>query len=106
MASRTVSICDIGENEHNAERTTRFTVDGAHYEIDLCGAHGGEFTDALHRYTDVARRPSNGHGPKRKPNTDRERVATVRTWARSQGITIADRGRVPAQVVAAYNAGH
>jgi hypothetical protein len=34
--------------------------------------------------------------------TDRERSAAIREWARQHGFEVADRGRIPANVIEAY----
>lgn len=43
--------------------------------------------------------------PKRRAGNSRQRVsnAAVRSWARQNGYTISDRGRIPATVVEAYH---
>jgi hypothetical protein len=33
-------------------------------------------------------------------------LSDVRAWARDQGIKISERGRIPAEVLAKYNAAH
>ena len=90
-----------------AEGTVRFALDGADYEIDLSGKHSDELRTALRKYVEharmvagTARRSSTRGG--RKPST----VDTVaaRTWARENGYDIKDRGRVPADLVARYQA--
>jgi hypothetical protein len=49
------------------------------------------------------RRPSRRRAP-REGRTARDRVdnAEIRSWARENGYTVSDRGRVPATIVAAY----
>jgi Lsr2 len=37
-----------------------------------------------------------------KPTTDRERTTAIREWARQHGHKVADRGRIPASVIDAY----
>jgi hypothetical protein len=46
---------------------------------------------------------ANGTRPAR---VDREQTAAIRTWARDNGHTVSDRGRIPKTVVEAYNAVH
>jgi TorA maturation chaperone TorD len=35
--------------------------------------------------------------------TDREQTQAIRAWARKQGHKVNDRGRIPADIVAAYH---
>jgi hypothetical protein len=48
-------------------------------------------------------KPAGGGQPRTRSKSDgRASTAAVRTWARENGYTVADRGRVPTEVVAAY----
>lgn len=38
--------------------------------------------------------------------SDRERIRTIREWARKQGMDVNERGRIPTRVVAEYEATH
>ena len=94
-----------------AEGTVRFALDGTEYEIDLNAKHSEELRSALGKYVTHARkvggsarragraagRPSRGAGS--VLNT-----TEIRNWAREQGYDIKDRGRVPADLVAKYQA--
>lgn len=89
-----------------AERTVRFGLDGAEYEIDLNAEHAKALRDALASYVRAARRSG---GPARRPARGGRRgpasglnTTEVREWARSQGIEVKDRGRVPADLVARF----
>jgi hypothetical protein len=90
-----------------AEGTVRFALDGADYEIDLSGKHSDELRDALRKYIDRARKVG---GTARRPGARGGRRASavdtvaVRAWARENGYEIKDRGRVPADIVAKYQA--
>jgi hypothetical protein len=96
-----------------ADRTVRFTWDGVAYEIDLSKRNAAAFTKAVRPYVAVARKVRNTRGggrpsrsgPSRRSRSDRDgSVASVRTWARENGYQIAERGRIPAAVLAAYRA--
>ena len=106
MAQRiqTLFIDDIDGGA--AEGTVRFGLDGADYEIDLSGEHSNELRTALGKYIEhsrkvggTARRAARGRGAGSAVDT-----AKVREWARESGYDIKDRGRVPADVVAKYQA--
>jgi nucleoid-associated protein Lsr2 len=105
---QTLFIDDIDGSE--AEGTVRFALDGAEYEIDLNAKHAEALRKALARYVDAARR-SNGSTARRPARTGRSRAAAsglntteVREWAKSQGIEVKDRGRVPAELVVRFRA--
>ena len=101
---QTLFIDDIDGGE--AEGTVRFGLDGADFEIDLSAAHNEELHKAFETYIrharkvgGASRRASRGHTGARAIDT-----AKVREWARENGHDIKDRGRVPADVVAKYQA--
>lgn len=104
----------------DAVETVKFEVDGKSYEIDLNADHAqalresqAEFRESMAEFVANARTVHN-HGPKPKPKpkttgarrtlADREQNQAIREWARGRGMTIAARGRIPAEVVDAYNA--
>jgi hypothetical protein len=99
-------IDDLDGSE--AEGTVNYGIDGMQYEIDLNTAHAKELRNTLARYTEAARRVTD---PARRPARSGRTAAAngldnteIRAWARSQGIEVRDRGRVPAEIVARYQA--
>ena len=97
-------IDDLDGSE--AEGTVRLGLDGTEYEIDLNAEHAQALRDALSRYVQAARRAGGGarrsaRGGRRAGGVD---STEVREWAKAQGIEVKDRGRVPAEVVARFNA--
>lgn len=106
MAQRTqiLYVDDIDGSE--AEGTVRFGLDGAEYEIDLNKKHSAQFTKAIRPYIDAARKVSSSRRPARGSRPARHNQSDVRAWARSQGLKISDRGRIPADVLARYESAH
>ena len=102
---QTLFIDDIDGGE--AEGTVRFGLDGSEYEIDLNAKHSEELRNALANYVTHARkvggaaRRGTARGGRRFSAVD---TVAVRAWAREQGIDIKDRGRVPADITAKYQA--
>ena len=91
-----------------AEGTVRFGLDGSEYEIDLNAEHAKDLRDALARYVGAARRSG---GASKRPARSGRRGSTngvnsteVREWAKSQGIDVKDRGRVPAELMVKFKA--
>jgi hypothetical protein len=103
---QTLLVDDIDGSE--AEGTVRFGLDGAEYEIDLSAGHALALRDALAEYAGAARRlRANGRHPARNGRRAPDaalNAADIREWARSQDVTIKDRGRIPAAVVARFKA--
>ncbi len=88
-----------------ADETVRFGVGTAEYEIDLNEKNAATLRKRLAPFVEHARRVGRGQ-PRRAARTavSRQHSADVRAWALGQGITISERGRIPASVVAQYEA--
>jgi Lsr2 len=106
---QTLFIDDIDGGE--AEGTIRFALDGTAYEIDLSSKHSEELRSALGKYVSHARRVAGTVRRGARPAGRIRRAASpglttteIRNWARENGFDIKDRGRVPADVVAKYQA--
>jgi hypothetical protein len=79
---------------------------GVEYEIDLSDKHADELRTALGKYIDRARRVG---GTSKRMRRGRRAASTVdttavRSWAREQGYDIKDRGRMPSDLIAEYQA--
>lgn len=98
-------IDDIDDTE--ADETVTFALDGVRYEIDLNSSHSAELREQLKPWTNAARRAGGRKSSKTKTNSlsPNERTA-IRAWARSQGHTIGDKGRIAASIQEAYVAAH
>jgi hypothetical protein len=95
---------EIPEGEH---LTRAFSLDGRDYEIDLCEKHSQKFDEVLSRFADKARKVTGRAGkPKRRTTAHRQRSADIRAWAKHSGMEVSDRGRIPANVIAKYEANH
>jgi hypothetical protein len=93
-----------------AEETVTFGLDGRAYNIDLSGKNAKALRKALAPFVGSARKvgtPKATRGSGRKA-TVRSGPSTqeVREWARSRGMQVADRGRIPADVTAQFQAAH
>ncbi len=89
-----------------ADDTVVFSFKGVSYEIDLSEAHIEEMTEDFAKWTQRARRVSGRQTRSRfaRPNREESLSARVRKWAKEEGRTVNERGRIPADVVAAYKA--
>ena len=94
-----------------AEGTVRFALDGTEYEIDLNARHSDELRSALGKYVTharkvggAARRTGRIAGRAGRGGGSALNTTEIRNWARENGYDIKDRGRVPADLVAKYQA--
>ena len=88
-----------------ADETVRFGLGNAEYEIDLNKKNARAFRKQLAPFIEHARRA--GRGQRRRPvrtASSRQRSGDIRAWAKDNGIPVSDRGRIPASVVAQYDA--
>ena len=106
-------VCDLHEGDVEGTETVSFSLDGAAYEIDVCDSHAAELRDAFAPYVGQARRAGRAAATaKRKPASGRagggaggsDRVAAIREWGRKNGHKVSERGRLSADLVAAYEA--
>jgi hypothetical protein len=93
--------------------TVTFSLDGASYEIDLNENNAERLRQSLERYLGAARRTGGRikrsaapTGPATRPTADRDQTKAIREWARNNGWALADRGRIPANVVTAFDEAH
>jgi hypothetical protein len=115
-----------GENVEGAETVT-FGFDGYDYSLDLCKEHAEDFHNTVQgligwssdrtraggdRRSRRASSSSSDDGGSGSPaparsTADRERLKSIREWARENGHPdLADRGRIPQAIVAEYDAAH
>ncbi|WP_460772286.1 histone-like nucleoid-structuring protein Lsr2 [Microbacterium sp. GXF7504] len=89
--------------------TVVFSIDRKSYEIDLSDANQDKLRDALAPYIDAGRVVSAAAAAPRaraasKPASNGHDLTAVREWARKNGHTVSDRGRIPASILEAYDA--
>ena len=104
-------VDDLDGTTSDSVSTVAFSVDGVNYEIDLNEVNAerlrdnlAEFVTRAHRLGGRATRGT-ARGTARRPvaaTQTREQNHAVRDWARTNGWPMSDRGRIPADVVAAY----
>lgn len=101
------TVLEPGQGE-----TVLFSIDGTAYEIDLTDAHAGALRTAMAPYIEAGRRvtaasaaAASAAGSKRRRGGQVD-YGPVREWAKANGYTVSDRGRVPQNVLDAYHAAH
>ena len=122
MAQKTIVtlIDDLTGEEAEDITTVEFALEGVTYEIDLADDNAAKLRDNLSRYVAAARktsgrRPGNrgadrstgrGNGAASRSGYNRETLRAIREWAKQNGHSVSDRGRLPLNVVTAWEADH
>ena len=97
--------CDYDDKEipEGQQRNITFGIDGQEYETDLCARHSERLSEIVGGFIEHARRaPVRGARSKRRTTANRQRSAQIRAWAKSSGIEVSDRGRIPGHVLAEF----
>lgn len=100
-----ILVDDLDQSE--ASETVSFGLDGASYAIDLSAANASALREALAPYVAAGRKEGGSRrGGRKAASSGGPNPREVRDWARSNGYEVSDRGRVPADVIAAFEAAH
>jgi len=106
MAKTTVvTITDDIDGSEGAE-TVSFSFAGQAYEIDLAAKNREKFQKGLQPFIDSGRRVGRQAAARSTRRTSRNNSSAIRAWASEQGLQVNERGRIPAAVVAKYEAAH
>jgi hypothetical protein len=112
MQKIVTTIIDDIDNTPNAQ-TFLFSFNDQQYEIDLSSNNRRAFQDSISQFVKHARpmsrkkrknRTVNGvkTTPQAHTSNGRIRSQEIRDWAKSQGISVRDRGRIPGHIVEQY----
>lgn len=111
MAKQTheVFIDDIDGTE--GAQTVQFGFGGQDYEIEIGQAHLDQLTEALAPFIEhgrkVRRARAAGRSTQPKDTPSAKAGATaVREWAAAEGLEVNPRGRIPGEILAAYDEAH
>lgn len=96
------TVLEPGEGQ-----SVQFALDGRGYEIDLTDANATALRELLAPYIGAGRRTI-GSVASAKPARARtvgnvRDLQKVREWARENGHTVSDRGRIPQTILDAYD---
>ena len=111
MAQRVqVTLIDDVDGSEGSETVT-FALDGVTYEIDLSEQNAVGFRDAPATWVGHARRIASSRSSGGRRSSSRTSTSTsggnsgaIREWARANGHTVSERGRISAELQQAYNA--
>ncbi len=108
MAQRThiILIDDLNGQtiEDGKGGTVTFGLEGVEYAIDLTDKNTAKLRAALSQYTAAATRIGRKSGSRGTRSQIGPSAREVRDWARSNGYQVPDRGRIPGDVQAAFDA--
>lgn len=88
----------------SAAEAVSFSFDGLAYEIDLGPANRQRMQNALQPFIDAGRRV--GRRTPARTAAARRESSEIRAWAIAQGLDVAGRGRISADIVSKYKAAH
>ena len=122
------AICDrcIAEGKEGVDSTgeVTFSYDGFSYTLDLCAPHADDFHNTIQaliaastdrspvgapRRARSAPAPDGvplSKSPRQPARRDKEQIGAIREWAKANGHKVSDRGRIPGDVEAAFQAAH
>jgi hypothetical protein len=113
MAQQTIIqlVDDLDGSTSESIETVTFGLDGVVYEIDLNEDNAATLRDHLAEFISSATRTGGrvkrGTASTSKPSGathNRERTQAIREWARQNNWEISNRGRIPAEIIDAYEA--
>jgi hypothetical protein len=105
---RVVEMLEDDLDGGSADVTVSFALEGKAYEIDLSNDNAQRLREAMQPYVDAARPAAAAPRSARRSSAKvlGESPAQVREWARANGYEVNERGRIPANILAAYRAAH
>lgn len=106
MAKKTIEkfYSDLSGKEIEDGGTVSFAFDGTSYEIDLNADEKATFAKAISKYTEAGRKTTVTRRAGRPPAKSGHDPKAIRQWASENKIDLPSRGRIPATVIAQYEA--
>lgn len=108
-------IDDIDGKVLEEFETVRWSLDGKQYEFDTSPKHAQQFRDSLSKYVEASRAVAGRRGARKATaaatagggtTRSKEQTQAIRDWANSNGYEVSNRGRIPIEVVEAFEAAH
>ncbi len=107
MAQRTIVHLVDDVSGDDADETVSFALDGQPYEIDLSADNAARLRESLAEFVASARKAASAPRNGRRASGRRSAgTGEVRSWARENGFQVSERGRIPSNVIEAYQAAH
>ena len=109
MAQKVHIVLEDDLDGSDATQTVSFGLDGTSYEIDLNDKNASALRDALAKYVGHGRKVTGSRRGRRSGASSSggsHSAKEIRDWARSNGHTVPERGRIPSSVREAFEAAH
>lgn len=108
VAKRTVVelVDDLDGSKIEDGGAVRFDLRGVEYEVDLSADNTAKLDSALEPFVRVARRATPAAPSRTRRRKSTQQLVEIREWARANGHTVNDHGRVPEAVRKAYESAH
>lgn len=100
MATRTILVDDMDGGD--ADVTIAFVINGDSYSIDLSHKNAEKFHKAIEPFVQAAKPHDRMSVVQGEVVAVQQRQA-IRDWAKKAGYDIAERGRIPQDIVDAFN---
>jgi hypothetical protein len=102
---------DGSEIRDGGGERVEFSFRGVDYQIDLSAENAAKLEKALTPYIEAAAKVRSAGRPRRSKlngsgKSSPEQLAAIRVWARNNGHEVAERGRIKAEIVEAFEAAH
>lgn len=115
MAQKTIVtlVDDLTGEEAQDISTVEFSLDGVIYQLDLTDTNGATLRGALSPYIAAGRKIGGRRRGPRRPSPvmknnggargyTRATFKAIRAWAKTNGYPVSDRGRIPLEVMQAW----
>ena len=109
MSKRTITVIHSDISQKAGAQPVVVAVNDEWFEVDLTTQEAKEPKDALNRWRAAGRAVAPPPSYRRKvkvPVTTAQERLEIRAWAAQEGRDLSDRGRIPADVVLAYEKAH
>lgn len=100
------------ELSNDTVHTVEFSLDGTSYEIDLSSANAASLRNDFAAWVGHARKVTGARSARRRTPraaatgsaaASKEQNTAIREWARANGHTVSERGRISATIVEAFH---
>lgn len=108
MTTRNLTIVESDLSGRTDAATITFALGDTWYEIDLTSDEEAKLVQSLQGYIKAGRKAAPKKPGKKPytPDTTPEEREVIRAWAVKNNYEIADRGRIPKKIQAAYDSAH
>ena len=103
MAQRAEIVFTDDMDGSEAAGTVRFGLQGTTYEIDLSQKNADQLAKVLEPYVNAGRKVISRR-PAARSRAAGPSPAAVREWAKTEGMEVKDKGRVPAELIVKFQA--